>query len=266
VLKERDQVRLTGVRRAGALAIGAAIGAFGIAGVAFAHVTVSPSSAAQGGFTVVTFRVPTESDTASTTKVDLTLDLSHPIAVVNVQPVTGWTAKVTQKPLPTPIKDDDGNTINSAVGEIVWSADSASAAIKPGQFQQFPLELGPLPTTSAVAFKVLQTYSDGSVVRWIDTTTPGQPEPDHPAPVLTLTPAAAAGSDTSATAPAAPPAAAAPAAGSSGTGSNSGQTWGIVGALLGLIGAVLGGASYARSRGPAESSNPPAPATKVDAV
>ena len=41
-----------------------------------------------------------------------------------------------------------------------------------------------------VAFKALQTYSNGDVVRWIDVQQPGQPEPDHPAPVLTLTAAA----------------------------------------------------------------------------
>jgi hypothetical protein len=35
--------------------------------------------------------------------------------------------------------------------------------------------------------KTLQTYSDGTIVRWIDDTAAGQPEPEHPAPVLTLT-------------------------------------------------------------------------------
>src|SRR5258708_2398703 len=60
--KGRVQVRFSRVRRAGALVLGVTFGVFGAAGAAFAHVTISPGSAQQGGFTVVTFRVPTESD------------------------------------------------------------------------------------------------------------------------------------------------------------------------------------------------------------
>lgn len=43
-----------------------------------------------------------------------------------------------------------------------------------------------IPTDHPIA-----TYSNGDVVRWIDVAQPGQPAPDHPAPVLTLTTAAA---------------------------------------------------------------------------
>jgi len=238
-------VRSAGVRRAGVLALGAVIGAVGFASAASAHVTVSPTSAPQGGYTVITFRVPTESATASTTKLDVYLDMTHPVASVNVQQVPGWTATVKQQKLPTPIKDDDGNTVTSAAGEIVWTANSAASAIHPGQFQQFPVQLGPLPAnTSSMAFKALQTYSDGSIVRWIDTPVAGQPEPDHPTPILTLT---KAGTDGTASAPGASAgvtvAAPAPAA-----AAKPNNTWGIVGALLGLIGALLGGLAYARSR------------------
>ncbi len=248
-------VRVRRVRRAGAIVLGAAFGVFGLAGAAFAHVTISPSSAPQGGFTVVTFRVPTESDTASTTKLQLFFDLTNPIAVVDTQPVPGWTAKLDSKTLPKPIKDDDGNTVTTAIGDVTWTATSAATAIKPGEFQQFPVELGPLPTTGSVTFKILQTYSDGSVVHWIDTTAPGQPEPDHPAPVLTLTPAGGDAS-TAPTATSAPTATATSTAVTStgsttSSGSNSGETWGIIGAVLGLIGALLGGAAYFRGRTPA---------------
>ncbi len=182
-------MHISGVRRTGVFAAVTAIGVLGFAGTAFAHVTVSPSSAPQGSESVITFRVPTESDTASTTKVDLFLDTTHPIAVVDVQQVAGWTAVEKQVKLSTPIKDDDGNEVTSTVGEVTWTANSAQSAILPGQFQQFPLELGPLPTTGSIAFKVLQTYSDGSVVSWIEVPVAGQAEPDHPTPILTLTPA-----------------------------------------------------------------------------
>ncbi len=43
------------------------------AGIASAHVSVVAPGAAQGGYSVLTFRVPTESDTASTTKLTVAL-------------------------------------------------------------------------------------------------------------------------------------------------------------------------------------------------
>jgi uncharacterized protein YcnI len=259
-------VRHQWVRRAGVLAGGALIGALGFAGAAFAHVTVSPSSAPQGAFTSIVFRVPTESDTASTTKVDVHLDMNNPIATVDYQALPGWTTKVTVSKLAKPITDDDGNQVTQAVSEIVWTADSAATAIKPGQFLEFPVELGPLPKTGSIAFKTLQTYSDGSVVRWIDATPPGGPEPENPAPVLTLTAAGSASGATGGSGPSSGPggatsAAPTAAAGASATptassGSSSGAfTIAIIGGLLGLVGAVLGGAAYARTRGDNNTSS-----------
>ena len=61
-----------------------------------------------------------------------------------------------------------------------------AAAIKPGQFQEFDVSLGPLPEVDQIVFKALQTYSDGEVVRWIEEPASGQ-EPEYPAPVLKLT-------------------------------------------------------------------------------
>ncbi len=226
---------------------GAVAGVLLVAGAAWAHVTVSPSSAPQGSFTEITFRVPTESDTASTTVVDVHLDTAHPVAVVDYRAVPGWSTVVKTTKLSTPITDDDGNQVTSAVSEITWTATGAANAIKPGQFGEFPIELGPLPQVASLEFKIVQTYSDGSVVRWIDDTPAGGPEPEHPAPVLTLTPAGDSGDGASA--PASAPAPAATDAGSSG-GSGSGTTTiAIIGAILGLVGAVLGGAAYARTRG-----------------
>ena len=187
-------MRSAGVRRAGVLALGAVIGAVGFASAASAHVTVSPTSAPQGGYTVITFRVPTESDTLSTTKLQVFLPTDQPLASVLVMPVPGWTAKVATTKLATPIKTDDGS-VTQAVSKIVWSGGK----IDPGQFQEFDVSLGPLPKdTDTIVFKALQTYSDGTVVRWIDLRQPGQPEPDHPAPVLHLTPPAT-GAGTSST-------------------------------------------------------------------
>ena len=58
-----SSLRRSAVRGAVVLAVTAAAALIG-AGPAFAHVTAQPGQAAQGGYTVVTFRVPDESDTA----------------------------------------------------------------------------------------------------------------------------------------------------------------------------------------------------------
>ena len=50
-----------------------AVAVLGLAPAAFAHVTVNPSDAKQGRYTRVAFRVPTESDTASTTKLEVAI-------------------------------------------------------------------------------------------------------------------------------------------------------------------------------------------------
>lgn len=159
-----------------------------LAAPARAHVTVDPDTATGGGYTKLSFRVPTESDTASTTKLQVYFPTDHPFGSVSVQPVAGWRYRVVDEKPKQPITTDDGQ-VSQAVSRIVWTATSRATAIKPGQFQEFSVSLGPLPDAGSVVFKVLQTYSDGEVARWIQPTVAGQAEPEHPAPTLTLTPA-----------------------------------------------------------------------------
>jgi uncharacterized protein YcnI len=227
-----------------ALTVGAAtaVGVLGFAGVAQAHVTVDPSDAVQGGFARIAFRVPTESDTASTTKLEVVLPADKPIASVSTMPLPGWTATTETTKLATPIKTDDG-TVTDAVTKITWTASSADTAIKPGQFQEFPVSLGPLPKTDKLVFKVLQTYSDGNIVRWIDDTVEGQPEPEHPAPVLKL---AGATNDTGAGA--GPTLVAKADTKTSDNTSNAALTIAIIGGILGLAGLILGGLAFTRTR------------------
>ena len=87
--------------------------------------------------------------------------------------------------LAKPVTTDDGQ-VTEAVSKITWTATDAGLA--PGQFDLFTISAGPLPTnTSKLTFKAIQTYSDGTTVNWIQATVKGAPEPEHPAPVLTLT-------------------------------------------------------------------------------
>ena len=170
-------------RRAGIVTALAAACVLTAAGAASAHVTVHPESYAKGATDgVLTFRVPNEEDTASTTEVQVFLPTGHPVLGVLVSPRDGWTAKVTNTRLKTPVKTDDG-TITDVVSEITWTGGK----IGPGQFEDFNVAFGQLPEdTDQLVFKTLQTYSDGKTVRWIEEPARGEEEPEDPAPVLRL--------------------------------------------------------------------------------
>lgn len=149
---------------------------------ASAHVTVSPNQAAPGGWTYVPFRVPTESDTASTTGLVVHLPTDTPFTSVSYQPTPGWTGQVTTETLPHPV-DLSGNTITEAPTTITFAATAGGTA--PGQFQTFTVALGPVPDTGHVVMPATQTYSDGKVVEW--KATPEEVAKDdtlEPAPVL----------------------------------------------------------------------------------
>ena len=177
-------------RTRGARAFRAAVAAAGVALVillaavpAGAHVSIKPDVAQKGSFSVFSFSVPNESSTASTVKLEVTFPTDHPIAFVSVQPIPGWTWSAEKTTLAKPIKTEDGD-ITQAVSKITWTG----GAIAPGEFQLFTVSAGPLPTKAkSIEFKAVQTYSDGEVVRWIESTPKGGPEPEHPAPVLKLT-------------------------------------------------------------------------------
>jgi periplasmic copper chaperone A len=158
------------------------------AGAAWAHVAVQPGSAAKGSFALFSFSVPNERDDANTVKLEVTFPTKYPIPSVSVQPKTGWTITVEKTKLDKPVKTDDGD-VTEAVSKITWTA--TAGGLQPGEFDLFTVSAGPLPTkTSQLQFPTLQTYSNGEIVRWIQETAKGAPEPDFPVPVLKLTKAA----------------------------------------------------------------------------
>ncbi|QHG81356.1 YcnI family copper-binding membrane protein [Rhodococcus rhodochrous] len=200
------------------------------AGIASAHVTVVAPGAEQGGYTVLTFRVPTESETAGTTA--LTVELPG-LRSARTEPLPGWTATVE--------KDPESQLATS----VTWTAEP-DVQVGPGQFQQFVLSVGPLPQEDEVAFPAIQTYSDGEVVAWDEITT-GDEEPERPAPSLTLATSSGDGhggsgdahvTDTGQTA-----------AASEGTTTDSTARWlGGIGLVLGALGAALGLGAVIRGR------------------
>ncbi|SCE77318.1 Uncharacterized protein YcnI [Micromonospora coriariae] len=215
----------------------------GFAGPASAHVTVNPTEATQGGYARVAFRVPNESDTASTTKVEVVLPENAPVGSVSTMPVPGWTVAMEKRKVDPPI-EVHGSPITEAVAKLTWTA-TGDAGVKPGQFQEFPVSMGPLPQVDSMVFKTLQTYSDGNVSRWIDEPAAGGEEPEHPAPVLTLAAAAPSGSAAPATSA---NAAAAPADDDDDEGEGTAVGLGIAGLVAGIAGLVLGGLAFARTR------------------
>jgi len=205
----------TGVRGRAARALGlAASGALALlvlgALPAAAHVTVSPSVIAQGTDDVIlTFRVPNESPT--------------PIVLLNPEAGSGWQVRVVMAALPKPVTTDDG-TFTSTVSEIDWTGGT----IPVGQFGQFNVLAQGIPTgTSQLVFKAIQSYSDGTVVSWIQVPTRAVPNPEHPAPTITLT---APGPQGAATPTTTAPAAAA--GGSATVTASSGNDWQSVAALI----------------------------------
>ena len=178
----RPSPRPSVTRRALGVAVLALVALAALAGPAAAHVSVKPGEAPKGSFSVFAFSVPNERGNASTVKVEVTLPTDHPIAFVSVAPIPGWTWTAEKSKLATPIKSE-GESITEAISKITWTGGE----IKPGEFQMFTVSAGPLPTdTKQIEFKAVQTYSNGEVVRWIESTPKGGPEPELPAPVLKL--------------------------------------------------------------------------------
>jgi uncharacterized protein YcnI len=205
-----------------------------------AHVTVSPSSLPQGtDDAILTFRVPNESDTAAVTGLKIQFPLAHPIVLLNPQAGSGWQVNVVKTALPKPVTTDDG-TFTSTVSEIDWSGSTIAV----GQFGEFNVLAQGIPTgTSELVFKAIQTYSDGTVVSWIEVPNKAVPDPEHPAPTILLTaPGGANTGGSSASSATTTVAATATVSSSSGTNAESVAALILAGfaVLLGLLAVWLG--------------------------
>ena len=183
--------------RAGAIVAASALVVIGAASSASAHVTVSSPDAKPGGYAKLVFRVPTESDNTSTTKLVVSLSADHPFASVGAQPKDGWKVEKKEEKLPATVKVGDV-TLTKAITTVTWTA--TAGGIPPNDFDEFSLSVGKLPdTVDSLSFPAVQTYSDGEVVKWADVAKDSAAEPEHPAPTLKLaaaiTPVAAVTTD-----------------------------------------------------------------------
>ncbi|PRY70106.1 uncharacterized protein YcnI [Glaciihabitans tibetensis] len=229
----------------GAAAIGAgALLALAAPLAASAHVTINPNAAEAGSYAVITVKVPNESATATTTKVELALPEDTPFTSVRYVPVAGWSAELVSETLPAPVTVGE-NEVAEAVTSVVWTALPGSE-IADGQLQQFSVSLGAVPDTGSVVLPATQYYSDGTIVSWDST----EEDAEYPAPVLYINDAAptdhhaAAGADHDEDADADADAATA-SNGSTASSVSSGddvlaRILGLGGLLLGAAGLVLG--------------------------
>jgi uncharacterized protein YcnI len=166
------------------------------AGVASAHVHVDADDAAPGSTSVLTFRVPGESEKGALTTV-FTVMLPN-VASASTEVMPGWTAKL------------DRDTAAGTVRSVTWTA-APSVGISSDQFALFNVSVT-LPNQPSVTLPATQTYSDGTVVRWDQPPLANGDEPEFPAPVLNLTGATGGAPDQHQPPPAAAPTAAAPTA------------------------------------------------------
>jgi uncharacterized protein YcnI len=227
------------VRRLAVFSSVAFVAFLALAGTAWAHVTIEPSSAPKGSDAVLTFVVPNEKDNATTVKVTVQFPTDHPIADALVQAIPGWTSDVKTGRSATPIKTDAGE-VNTMVQSVTWTA-SDGKGVTQGHFGQFPVSVG-LPDADSLTFPTVQTYSDGSTVNWVQQSVGGV-EPDNPAPVLTLTASGEGGSSTPTTAPS---------GSASSTVSKSdvdnAKTIAIIGVIVGVLGLIAGVVAILLSR------------------
>ena len=159
------------MRRMNIVLAGVAVVWFGLALPALAHVVVEAQPGTPGA-TDATLKVTAaaESSTAGISKIDVTADPAIPADQITlISGPSGWTVST-------------GSQGGFAVG---------GPALAKGEAAVVSLRVKQLPSAPQVVFKVLQTYSDGDVERWIELPGPDGKEPDKPAPIVKLSAGAA---------------------------------------------------------------------------
>jgi uncharacterized protein YcnI len=211
--------------RLGAAFIAVAVGTMAVtlvAAPAWAHVEVSADNPQAGARNVtLTFVGEAESTKAGIASEQIILPAGITPQDVRLDKApSGWTLTATA----------DGYKV-------------AGKALPVGENATHSVIVAQLPTDATeLVFKTLETYGDGSIQRWIEIPVAGQAEPENPAPVLKLTPAATPASTTAAptptTAPAAAPTTSAPAAPTP-SGSTNGWWIGAIVVLAAIAAAIV---------------------------
>jgi uncharacterized protein YcnI len=213
-----------------------------------AHISLHPNTIPAGAFVTLNVRVPGEQEGAYAYKVDMLIPPGF--TEIDTQNVPGWSVREIDTKLAKPIQTDDG-PVSEEVSQIVWTGDrSKLGRLDNGTFIQFPLSIA-MPDDiagSSLAFKTLESYSNGQVVRWI-----GPPSATYPAPTVNITPKGGAiedvaGGEAGPTPGQTPDAQGAPAATVNATSGGASKGLAITALLVGALGLLTGIAGIAASR------------------
>jgi uncharacterized protein YcnI len=147
------------VQRVG-IPLAATAGALAFVGSALAHAEMSPSIALAKNLQLFSLTVPTEKESATTTKVELTPPSGF--SIDSFVPAPGWKREA----------QTTGTGEDSTVEKVTWSGGKVPT--EEDALFQF---LASADASKTYTFKVRQTYSDGTVVDWS-----GPESSDTPAP------------------------------------------------------------------------------------
>ena len=223
------------------------------ASAASAHVSVDPASTTEGGYSQLTFSVPSESTDTTTNKIEVALPTETPFTSVRVKPVEGWTSEVIRGDLPESV-EVNGATLTEAPLTVIWTANDEEHQLTAQQYQTFSLSVGTLPEAgTTVELPVTQSYADGTERVWDEPAIEGEEEPENSAPSFITTASEGTDSHGAASAEATDEAA----AGTSevepelaaATTDTSGTTLGWIGLSAGVLGLLVGALALARTRG-----------------
>lgn len=136
-----------------------------VAAPAWSHVSVGAEPAQPGADAIVSFTAESESDRAGITRLEIVAEPALPGDEVEfAEGPAGWT------------------TVPGPEGGLVFEGPALPA----GRDIRVAIQVRHLPDSPRVLFRVIQSYSDGRVDRWIDAAGTGGTEPEFPAPVLEL--------------------------------------------------------------------------------
>lgn len=218
--------------RAGAALLGAGALVLLGSGIANAHVTVTPSTAEAGAYSVLTFSVPHGCGDSPTTRIAINMPDTIAAATPTVNP--GWELEKVTVPLDGAATDSHGNTLSERVDQILYTARTPLPADVRDVFE-IQLQIPEDAAGSALTFPVVQSCESGEE-SWIQTPAADQNahELDAPAPTFTVTAATVQGAHgthaTEETSDHAAPA----------EGAGSGNAWGMAGLATGVAGIVVG--------------------------
>jgi uncharacterized protein YcnI len=157
----------------------------GLAAPAAAHVTIDPPAATAGSYLRAALRVPHGCAGAATQRVVVTLP--EGILMARPMPKPGWTLRVREVPLATPIDNGHGGQVTTRVAEIAWEDGSLPDA----WYDEFVVLLR-LPGTANETLWVptVQHCAGGGTAAWTEIPEAGKRVSDyrHPAPALRLLP------------------------------------------------------------------------------